>query len=298
MKHCKNCGNPMQDDLRFCQKCGAADDEAAIPKQAEQTSVPSNESKRRKKRMKILILIALIALAAIAAVIAVCIGSSQNKATGKSGKTIASIGKEGKTDAPAETAETTAQPIPAETSYTLESGIYTAGIDIPCGWCNVTAVSGTGNLISSNLFSGGVNEMFGIDNGYGLYTDTFNGLSLPSGTTLSVSSTLIVQLEYTQVDSGFTGRAYSEDDAITLKTGNYIAGVDFDAGVYKLVAVSGTGTLSSSNILNGGVNEMFGIDDGQGLYTPVFYNAELPEGTELSVSGGVSVKLIRADENG
>ena len=33
-----------------------------------------------------------------------------------------------------------------ETEYTLGAGYYTAGIDLPVGKCNLTAVSGNGNI--------------------------------------------------------------------------------------------------------------------------------------------------------
>ena len=42
-----------------------------------------------------------------------------------------------------------------ETEYTLGAGYYTAGIDLPVGKCNLTAVSGNGNINSSNLLKGG-----------------------------------------------------------------------------------------------------------------------------------------------
>ncbi len=183
-----------------------------------------------------------------------------------------------------------------ETTFVLAGGYYTAGIDIPSGKCNVTAAKGQGNLSSSNLYSGGVNEMFGVDDGSGLYTESFNGLKLPEGVTLSVSGGLSVRLVYTVVEGGFTGRTYDEENAITLGSGNYTAGTDFEPGTYKITAISGSGNLYSSNIFQGGVNEVFGVDDGSGWYTPEIFNIELAEGTELSVSGGLSVRLARANE--
>lgn len=183
-----------------------------------------------------------------------------------------------------------------ETEYTLTAGHYTAGIDIPVGKCDVVAVSGTGNLSSSNMFMGGVNEMFGIDDGNGFYTESFNGLKLPAGTVLSLNNRLVVKLTYTKVERNFSGRAYNEASAIELSSGNYTAGEDFPAGIYKITAISGTGNLSSSNMFNGGLNEMFGIDDGTGFYNGQFLNAEFSDGCELTVSGGLIVKLIPIEE--
>lgn len=179
--------------------------------------------------------------------------------------------------------------------YILTAGYFTAGIDIPSGDCDVIAVSGTGNLSSSNIYNGGVNEMFGIDDGSGYYTASFSGLKLPEGTVLSLNGDLSVKLIYTNISSNFTGRSYNDDSSVTLGSGNFTADQDFPAGTYKIVAVSGTGNLSSSNIYDGGVNEMFGVDDGSGYYNGQFLNAEFDTGVTMTVSGGLVVKLIPAE---
>jgi len=182
------------------------------------------------------------------------------------------------------------------TQYTLAAGYYTAGIDIPYGRCNVVAVSGHGNLSSSNMYNGGINEIFGIDDdGSGFYTQDFSGLKLPKSTVLHVSGSLVIEINYTTVDGGFTSRSYNEDAAITLNSGNYIAGTDFPSGTYKIVVVSGHGNLSSSNIFNGGINEIVGVDDGTDFYIQEFTNVSLPANTELEVSGGLVIKIIPAN---
>ena len=109
---------------------------------------------------------------------------------------------------------------------------------------------------------------------------------------LSLNNNLVIKLTYTQVDSNFSGRTYDETLAKILTSGNYTAGKDFPAGVYKIVAVSGTGNLSSSNIYDGGVNEMFGIDNGNGIYNNQFLNAELKDKVTLTISGGLTIQLI------
>lgn len=178
--------------------------------------------------------------------------------------------------------------------YTLTAGYYKAGIDLPAGESDIEAVSGNGNLSSSNMYNGGVNEMFGIDDGSGLYISSFKGLKFPNNTTLSLNGDLVIKLTFTKVDSSFSGRTYDESSAKTLSSGNYTAGKDFPAGVYKIVAISGSGNLSSSNMFDGGVNEMFGVDDGSGYYNNQFLNAELENKTTLTVSGGLTINLIPA----
>lgn len=181
-----------------------------------------------------------------------------------------------------------------EKEFTLTAGIYTAGIDIPSGKFNVTAVSGDGKLISSNSNSGGISEMFGIDDGQGLYTSSFNGLKLSKDENLYLSGDLKIKLVYTSIDSDFSGRTYDESKAVTLSDGNYEAGVDFTAGVYKIVAVYGKGCLLSPNMFNGGLNEVFGVDDGSGFYNGQFVNANLGNGVTLNISGGLEIKMIPA----
>ena len=137
--------------------------------------------------------------------------------------------------------------------------------------------------------------MFGIDDGTGLYSSSFNGLKFPEGTQLDISGGQTVSVEFTQVDSSYSGRNYNEGKAVNFTNGNYLSGTDFPAGTYNLKAVSGTGNISSSNLFSGGINEMFGVNDGTGLYSPSFANVDLSEGIELEISGGVTVMLIPAE---
>lgn len=178
--------------------------------------------------------------------------------------------------------------------YTLSAGYYTAGVDIPAGKCNVVAVSGNGNLSSSNLWNGGINEIFGIDDGSGYYTESFNGLELSEDAVLEVSGNLKIKLTYSELKSNYTGRTYDENASVTLSSGNYTVGSDLPEGTYKVVAVSGNGNLSSSNLFNGGINEVFGIDDGSGYYTKEFLNLQLEKDITVEIKGNLKVKFIPA----
>ena len=182
-----------------------------------------------------------------------------------------------------------------ETEYTLGAGYYTAGIDLPVGKCNLTAVSGNGNINSSNLLKGGVNEMFGVDDGNDLYESSFNGLKMKENVVFHISGDVVVQVSYTEVTGGMTGREYDESQAVELGSGNYTAGTDFPAGTYTVTAVEGTGNVSSTNLFDGGMNEMFGVDDGNGLYTSEVKNVEFSDGVDLKVSG-VNIRLVPAKE--
>lgn len=97
-------------------------------------------------------------------------------------------------------------------------------------------------------------------------------------------------------------KAQAELEAKTkvLGNGNFEAGVDFEAGTYDIVAVSGGGNVSSSNMYNGGINAIMGDDAkiaemnelGMGdMYKKEYKNIKLPAGTTLKLDG-VEVKLI------
>lgn len=79
----------------------------------------------------------------------------------------------------------------------------------------------------------------------------------------------------------------------TLGNGNFTAGSDFEPGVYDIVAVSGGGNVSSSNIFSGGINAVMGVANDD-FYQKEYKNVELPEGTKLTIDG-VKIKLIPKD---
>ena len=86
---------------------------------------------------------------------------------------------------------------------------------------------------------------------------------------------------------------------VTLTNGNYIAGKDFKAGVYNIIAIEGGGNVSSSNMYDGGLNAIMGSkqkikeskDIGMNIYQEEYNNIDLPKKTTLKVDG-VKIKLI------
>lgn len=85
-------------------------------------------------------------------------------------------------------------------------------------------------------------------------------------------------------------KAELESRSVTLTNGNYVAGVDFEEGIYDIVAISGNGNVSSDNMFSGGINAIMGVKN-NGFYEKEYKNIKLPYGTELTISG-VKVKLI------
>lgn len=164
--------------------------------------------------------------------------------------------------------------------YSLSTGFYTAGIDIPIGICNVSAISGSGNISSSDYE---INEVFGTERGD---VHSYKGLKLSRGVILELSGRLTVQLIYKSVEDNFSGRNYNKSGAKEITTGNYVAGRHFPAGVYNIEAVSGSGNLSTDDV---GINEVFGLDEED---VSEIKNVYLPKGIKLSLEGDMSIKLI------
>lgn len=174
-------------------------------------------------------------------------------------------------------------------SGTFTAGHYTAGIDFPAGNYNLTAVSGTGNVSSDNLFSGGLNEIMGLSDN-DIYQASFHGAVLETGVVLSISGDLQLQLDCSAAMTGtMQARQNTATQEYTFSSGNYVCGTDFEPGTYVLTAVSGDGNVSSDNMFDGGLNEIMGVQDND-MYIGTFRNAMFESGDTLSISG-VTIQL-------
>lgn len=176
----------------------------------------------------------------------------------------------------------------------LTDGNYTAGIDFPAGRYTVTAIAGKGNVSSSNMFSGGLNEtMAAVEDD--MYISEFKNATFDDGVVLEVKNGVTIKIHSDKADAKpLKKRVQPNTETVRLTNGYYYAGEDFPAGVYDVVAVEGTGNVSSDNMWDGGINAMMGISDGSwaDLYSKEYKNIDLPEGTELEVSNGVTVDLV------
>lgn len=172
----------------------------------------------------------------------------------------------------------------------LTSGNYTVGIDIPAGKYNIEALSGNGNVSSSNMFSGGINAVMGKPSN-GFNEQFYENIKLAKDDVLSVSGGVIIKVTSDSVDvNSLSVRAQPLTETIELGNGHFIAGEDFTAGVYDIVAISGGGNVSSSNMYDGGINAIMG-KPASDFYEAEYMNINLSEGVELSVDG-VKIKLV------
>lgn len=176
----------------------------------------------------------------------------------------------------------------------LSAGNYTAGVDIPVGTYNLVATGGSGNVSSSNMFNGGLNEVMG--NPADEYSiDSFNGLKMDEGVILTLGNTVTLHLVSENAKlTGITARSATDAAPIDLGAGNYTCGNDFPPGTYNVVATGENGNVNSDNMFNGGLNEIMGTTN-DGLSIAQYNNAVFENGNTLSISG-TSVQLVPVGE--
>ncbi len=172
----------------------------------------------------------------------------------------------------------------------LSAGNYTAGVDIPVGTYNLSATGGNGNVSSTNIYNGGLNEIMGNPaNEYS--SDSFNGLKMDEGVILTLGSTVTLHLTSENANvSGMVPRPSVDSVPIDLGAGNYTCGTDFPPGTYNIVATGGSGNVSSDNMFNGGLNEIMGTTN-DGLSITQYNNASFQNGNVLTISG-TTIQLV------
>lgn len=177
---------------------------------------------------------------------------------------------------------------PFETN--LKAGYYTVGVDIPAGTYTFTAVAGSGNVISSNTYRGGLNEIMAAQaDEYSI--SEFKNAKMEKGVTLNLSGTIELKISCDSASvSEMEQRKNLLTEEVQLGSGNYVAGTDFPAGEYDVVAVDGSGNVNSSNMYSGGLNEIFSTAT-DGYSISEYKNAQMEEGVELSISS-CTIKLV------
>ena len=246
-----------------------------------------------KKKILALLISSMMALS-----LAAC-GGGGSKADNKPDQTKEETKvQEEKKEEPKVQEEKKEKPKIAEEHYEIDltAGNYTAGVDIPIGTYNITATGGSGNVSSSNMYSGGLNAVMSNPIKEGISVDSYKGVKLDKDVVLSLRGTVSIHMvsENAQV-AGVTPRTVADATPIDLTSGNYTAGTDFPAATYNIVVTSGSGNVSSDNMYKGGLNEVMGIQADPALYIPQFNNAVFEEGNALKVSG-VSIQLVPVGE--
>lgn len=179
----------------------------------------------------------------------------------------------------------------------LGSGYYTAGIDFPAGTYDIEVISGNGVVYTLSPdydeLPDSFSEMMGVkEDGMYEYQKSHSNLSLPKDTVLSVSGGVTIKIHSDSASGeALARREQSITENVWLENGSFVAGTDFPAGVYDIVAVSGSGNVSSDNMAEGGICDVMGTKDVSGLYQNEYRNIYLPEGITLKVGGDVEIVL-------
>ena len=172
----------------------------------------------------------------------------------------------------------------------LTSGNYTAGIDFPAGRYTITAIDGSGNVSSSNMFSGGLNEVMATvaDD---MHITEFKNATFKDGDILEVKNGVTIKIHSDKANATpLKKRVQPNTETVTLTSGYYISGEDFPAGVYDIIATEGSGNVSSDNMFDGGINAILGTEK-DNLHETNYKNIDLPAGIEIKISG-LTVDLV------
>lgn len=259
-------------------------------KKKESNSPVNTQPKKKKKKWIVIIIVVIIILIIIGAAAS---GGGDTSKTSNQTSVSEQEAREPNQNTQKDEGQTEEDPKESATEHfetDLTSGHYIAGVDIPSGTYNITVTSGNGNVSSSNMYSGGINEAMSTE-ADDLYIDSFNNLKLPEGETLSLGGTITLHLVSEDAQTGkLQERTIGDETKTDLSSGNYVAGTDFPAGVYNVVSTGNAGNVSSDNMYEGGLNEILG-DGSDGLSVKQVNNVELPKGTTLTISG-TSIQLI------
>jgi|GEM_PF-2397271 len=301
---CQKCGEINPDTNNFCQKCGnplknimqsAPQNTPEVKPEEQQKKKPgkkdaaptesndTSEVKPKKKKKGCLVAVLVVVILIVIVAVATSAGGDKNTAT--------------TTTPENQTSEATkpTEPTTIAVDQQLTSGYYTAGIDFPSGTYDIEAVSGSGNVSSSNLDINAVmgtadaNESLGTD----LYEQQYSNIDLSDGVVLSVSGGVTIRITSAAADGGaLEKREQPNTETVDLGNGNFEAGKDFPAGTYDITATSGSGNVSTSNLSINAImgtsnsNNSLGID----MYEQKYKNIELKEGSTLTIDG-VDIQL-------
>ena len=116
------------------------------------------------------------------------------------------------------------------------------------------------------------------------------GIIIVMGIVATIITATQPKINYMSSSPTATMNNKSLSNSSVLSNGVYVAGQDFKGGKYNIIAVSGSGNISSSNMYTGGVDGEISSDN-NGAYKE-YRNIKLPNGTKLTISGDVSIKLV------
>lgn len=134
-----------------------------------------------------------------------------------------------------------------EIYFTLSTGTYIAGMDIPDGKYKLVAIHGYGEVYSSNDVMG-INEYMEPEEEIKDEDDTetaseFSNLVLKVGDKIIIEKCLVLKFSSKNANLSQTLVRKEVGEEIILNKGLYICGKDFKAGTYDIIALEGSGLL-------------------------------------------------------
>lgn len=160
-------------------------------------------------------------------------------------------------------------------SATLLSGYYEIGVDIPAGTYDFAIVSGSGNVMTT---SGEVNLIMGKQSD-DMYQKTYKNAELNSGDTLFIQQCSI-KISSQETDASLQKRINSSAKGISLSSGKYTAGKDFQPGYYDITLISGSGNVMCDD---NELNAIFSNDNTFGVKE--YKNVPFESGYKLDIEG-------------
>ncbi|MDR1801748.1 MAG: hypothetical protein LBQ95_07935 [Lachnospiraceae bacterium] len=168
----------------------------------------------------------------------------------------------------------------------FDTGNYICGVDFPAGTYTITATNGIGSIAYGQL-----NDELPRTTRMSLekqdLTETEITATFTKDMRLMVTGALSIKCESRDADPNeeILGRPENKDQAqVTLTTGEYVAGRDFEAGEYDIIAQGPEGQVYTEGFYFGGVSEMLSINGEENTVKEV-KNVVLNEETRIIVDG-------------
>lgn len=178
----------------------------------------------------------------------------------------------------------------AKYSKTLTAGTYTVGIDLPVGIYNLTVKSGAGSYMLSidekePMATSIASEVSDTD------VKEIKNIDLIEGNKVVIMGNAEVELYSNKADEkSLKGREKSSAKEVDLEPGTYIAGIDFEEGVYDITSTGGEGQVNTEGKTVGGVNDIMS-KDGVNSSVKTVKNVELTNNQRITIDN-TKVKLV------
>jgi hypothetical protein len=173
----------------------------------------------------------------------------------------------------------------------IKAGNFIAGTDFPSGTYTFLVVEGNGEILSSET-----STVYSVGTASDAeWEDKVSDIVVSENSVITVKGDVILYMTSSDAsEQPLNKRTEHTDEGLTLNSGGYIAGEDFDSGTYSIYALNGYGFISSDNSNNisdcGIAVWMNGVNSND--YCNQYSNVELDSGVSLNIDEGLEVALV------